>query len=311
MTSWDMGERVVEDAASGSICPMTGCARAYFTIVGRALLLVTLGVFGAGLATAQTSDDGPLHSSPDTPVKRGITNDSVVRMTRAGLDETIILQTIQAQPAHYDLAPDNLIALKEAGVSGAVIAAMQAKAAGLSVRIADGSQRGVVPGPLAPALDEVGVYYKDRQGDWVPLKTERVVFRSGGWLKSAATYNIIKEDMNGHMEGASSPLALHTGVELLVYTTPGTDAAEYAFLRFTEKKDSREFRIKTGGVFHSETGTAHNEVEFNPKRIAPQIYSFTVPVDIEKGQYGVLPPGASNQRGLADTGKIFTFSITE
>ena len=136
MTSWDNRERIVEDAASGSISPMTGCARTSFTIVGRAQLLVTLGVFCSGLA-------------------------------------------------------------------------------------------------------------------------------------------------------------------------------EYAFLRFTEKKDSREFRIKTGGVFHSETGTAHNEVEFNPKRIAPQIYSFTVPVDIEKGQYGVLPPGAANQRGLADTGKIFTFSITE
>ena len=35
------------------------------------------------------------------------------------------------------------------------------------------------------------------------------------------------------------------------------------------------------------------------------------PKDIIKGEYGVLPPGSANQRGLADTGKIFTFSIPE
>jgi hypothetical protein len=36
-----------------------------------------------------------------------------------------------------------------------------------------------------------------------------------------------------------------------------------------------------------------------------------VPNDIEKGEYGILPPGSANQQGIAGTGKIFTFSIIE
>ena len=54
-----------------------------------------------------------------------------------------------------------------------------------------------------------------------------------------------------------------------------------------------------------------DEIEFHPHKIAPQMYVFTVPVDIEKGEYGVLPPGSSNTPGIANAGKIFTFSIRE
>jgi hypothetical protein len=234
-------------------------------------------------------------------------------MTKAGLDEVIILQTIQAQPGRYDLGPDDLIALKDAGVSERVIAAMQAKSAGLAVRADDASKPGksVAVTPLAPSIDEIGAYYKDKDGNWVELKTERVVFKSSGWLKNTLSDGILKRDMNGHLDGPKSPLVLQTGVELLIFTPPGTSADEYDFLRFEQHKDSREFRTLTAGILHSESGSARDEVEFHPKKIAPQMYTFTVPVDIIKGEYGVLPPGASNQRGFADTGKIYTFSIPE
>lgn len=281
----------------------------------RLVLLAACLAFSASLSSAQTSDDsGPVQPAPDITLRRVITNDAVVRMTKAGLDDTIIVQTIDTQPGHYDVGADALIALKQGGVSEAVIAAMQARAAGQAARPTDNSAkpaRGVVPGPLTPALDEIGVYYKDKSGDWVPLKTEKVVFKSSGWIKNTITYNIVKKDMNGHLEGEKSPLVLPTGVELLIFAPAGTDAAEYDFLRLQQKKNAREFRTLTGGVFNSESGTARNELEFHPEKIAPQMYKFIVPKDIVKGEYGVLPPGASNQRGLADTGKIFTFSIRE
>ena len=41
------------------------------------------------------------------------------------------------------------------------------------------------------------------------------------------------------------------------------------------------------------------------------MYVFTVPADIEKGEYGVLPPGSSNVPGISNAGKMFTFSIRE
>jgi hypothetical protein len=292
-------------------------ARAYACkrVFERLVLLLALAVCCGGMLRAQTAEDdgGPLQKNPDVRMHRVITNDAIIRMTKAELDEAIIVQTVQLQPGRYDVGPDDLIALKDAGVSPKVIASMQAKAAGLSIHADDAPKagKGVVPGPLSPAVDEIGVYYKNKEGDWVPLKTERVAFKSGGWIKSTLTDNIVKKDMNGHLEGPKSPLMLQTGVEILIYTVPGTNAEEYAFIRFRQHKDSREFRTTTGGVFNSQSGSERDEVEFHPTRIGPQLYTFKVPVDIIKGEYGVLPPGSSNQRGFADTGKMFTFSIPE
>jgi hypothetical protein len=108
-----------------------------------------------------------------------------------------------------------------------------------------------------------------------------------------------------------SPLVLPAGTDILIYAPAGTQAEEYDFLRFRLHEHSREFRVKTGGVLHSETGSDRDELEFHPHKIAPQMYVFTVPADIQKGEYGVLPPGSSNVPGISNAGKIFTFSIRE
>ena len=229
-------------------------------------------------------------------------------MSKAGLDDTLIIQTIQTQPGAYDTSPDDLIALKNAGVSQHVIAAMQARSAGLAIR---SSTPPVDPAPLSAGVDEIGFYYQDKDGQWIPLRSERVQFKSSGWLKSTVTHDIVKEDMNGHLDGAKSPLALPTGVHLLIYTPVGTQAEEYDLLRFDQHAGSRDFRVKTGGIFHSETGSQRNEIEFHPVKLAKDMYAFTIPIDIEKGEYGVLPPGSSNVPGLSNAGKIFTFSIRE
>jgi hypothetical protein len=185
---------------------------------------------------------------------------------------------------------------------------MQARSAGLVFHAKDK----IEPAPLSAGVDEIGVYYQDKKtGEWLPLKTERVQFKSGGWVKSTFTHNIVKQDMNGIVDDAKSPLALPTGVNILIYAPTGTQAEEYDFLRFREHPGNREFRVKTGGVFHSESGSQRDEIEFHPHKIAPQMYMFTVPIDIEKGEYGVLPPGSSNVPGISNAGKIFTFSIRE
>lgn len=275
----------------------------------RALLLWALlpGLFSPWLA-AQETEPGPATPQADVSRPHALTNDTILRMSKAGLDDAVILQTIQTQPAAYNTAPEDLIALKQAGVSQRVIAAMQARSAGLALHT---DTEPVNVAPVAAGVDDVGVYYHDKDGQWVPLKVERVQFKSGGWLKSTATHGIIKQDENGHVNGPKSTLILPTGVELLIYAPPGTQPEEYDLLRFTEHSDNREFRVKTGGVFHSETGAQRNEIEFHPTHLAHDMYTFTIPRDIEKGEYGVLPPGSSNVPGIANAGKIFTFSIRE
>jgi len=276
-------------------------------ILPAAFLLFAIPALALAQAATSDSSDGPLQPNTDIARVKQIDNDTIIRMAKAGLDDSILIQTINLQPGHYDVTPDDLIALKNAGVSQQVIAAMQAHGTGLDIR----TKHQITGGNLTAqsmGIDDIGVYYKDKNGEWIPLKIERVVFKSGGTLKSLATHGIISRDMNGHIEGAKSPLKLPTGVEILIYAPQGTESTEYDFLRFREHSDNREFRTLTGGVFHSESGADRDEIEFHPKKIAPQMYTFTVPVDIEKGEYGVLPPASA---GLQGTGKIFTFSIAE
>jgi hypothetical protein len=269
------------------------------------------------LPDATDTSAGPTQPPADVARVHLIDNTTILRMSKAGLGDDVLIQTIQLQPGHYDTNPDDLITLKQAGLSDRVIAAMQAHGTGLVIRgnprerVTPSTPGPVGPTPLTLGVDEIGVYYKSKTGDYIELHTERVVFKSSGAVKNILSDGLLKKDMNGHLDGSQSDLILPTGTEILIYAPLGTDANEYDFLRFEQHKDDREFRTLTAGVFNSKSGAARDEIEFKPKKLSAQLYTFTVPKDIEKGEYGVLPPGAANIQGIAGTGKIFTFSIRE
>ena len=67
-----------------------------------------------------------------------------------------------------------------------------------------------------------------------------------------------------HLNGRESKLALQCPIEILIYVPEGVSANEYDFLRFRINSDNREFRVLTGGVFHSTGGADRDEVKFNP-----------------------------------------------
>ena len=100
--------------------------------------------------------------SSASAVRVVLTNDAIVKMSRAGLEDGIVLQTVRSQPGEYKTGPDDLVALKDAGVSQAVISAMLAKNSGMETHP-------VVPvevTPLSVNSDDPGVYFKNAQGQW-------------------------------------------------------------------------------------------------------------------------------------------------
>jgi hypothetical protein len=282
------------------------------TRLRQALLLVALSSFlGAAVhAYAQAPDDnpGPIQTTHDTSRPHPLDDDTIIRMTKAGLGDDLIVQTIDLQPGHYDTKPDDLITLKQAGLSDRVISAMEAKGTGLAVR---GNARALANGSdsivLSP-VNEIGVYYKDAQGRWQPMESEPVHSKSSGWLKNVVTDGIVKTDMNGMVNGPESKLLLPRPVEFLIYTADGVDAGEYDLIRFRLNGKDREFRTLTGGVFHSTGGAKGDEVEFSAKKIAPRTWTFTLPKDTPGAEYGILPPGTGN---VTNGGKIYTFAISE
>ena len=79
-----------------------------------------------------------------------LTNEDVVKMVKAGLGPQIILATIKSQPGAFDVSPDALVALKNAGVTDEITAALIQSAAsspakaegprGNKVTLADGTE---------------------------------------------------------------------------------------------------------------------------------------------------------------------------
>ena len=275
-----------------------------FKIASR-LLLLTLAV--VGIASAQTPQhtteapsviDGPQTVKPQPAL---MNNDSVLKMHSAGISDDLILQTIAAQPGRYETDPDSLIALKKAGLSDGVLTAMSNKA-----------RRQLTNVPVAPVdvspVNEIGVYYKDGHGNWVLMDSETVHIKSGGFIKSTVTHGIIKEDRNGVVNGRESKLLLPRPIEFLIYTPDGATASEYEIVRFRLNSKDREFRVLTGGVFHSTGGAQRDDVQFAPVKVGPRTWTFTLGQDTPGAEYGILPPGTGN---VTNGGKIYTFAISE
>jgi hypothetical protein len=205
-------------------------------------------------------------------------NAAVVKMVKAGMGEDLVLSVIAGQPGTYDLSTDALVELKKDGVSDKVIAAMQAKGPAVVMNDYDGL--------------EIGVYYKDHKNpEWQPVPSEKVYQKTGGALKSLATHGIVKEDMKGRIDGQKSDLGLTTPLSFLIVTPEGVDATDFTLVALDQKKDAREFRTMTGGVFHSTTDVNRNAVPFTQKRVAKHTYKVILPDGVGPGEYAFLAAG--------------------
>jgi hypothetical protein len=240
-----------------------------------------------------------------------LNNDSVIKLMKAGLSDDLIVSTVNASPGAYDISANGLIALKGAGASDKVIAAVIARS---SVAIAPAPTASVTASSanLPPGIDSVGIYCKDRDGVWSEVVAEVVNFKTGGALKHLGSVGLIKGDLNGHLGGNRSRLILKTPAEFILYVPEGRSPGEYQLLKFRVNSDSREFRSLTGGIIHVTGGATRDAVDFTSKKIAPRVYAITLTALTGKGEYGFLPPlDLVSQTNLASSGKIYTFSIVE
>lgn len=239
-----------------------------------------------------------------------LTNESIEKMAKSGLGESLIVTMVQGQPGKYLLSPDELIKLKHAGVSEKILAAMASKVskpvaadAGSGATIASATDSDIPQGV------EVGVYYK--KGDkWEEMLPEVVNWKTGGVLKHVATGGIVKGDINGNIQGGHSRNSLKSPVEVLIYAREGAAITEYQLIHLREKPDYREFRTVTGGVLHTSGGSTRDLVPFEGKKIANRMYKVLLP-NLGAGEYGLLPPEGIAMSQGASIGKMYTFRLIE
>ena len=167
--------------------------------------------------------------TPYLSAQQALSNDSIIKMAGAQLSDDVIVTTVNASPGAYDTSPDGLIALKQAGVSDKVIAAIAAKGTGAAPDPAAAStpDASAPASPLPPSVENIGAYYKDGGGNWPPLPSEVVVFESGGLIKHFASAGLMKQDLNGLVGGMRSRLVVSAPVTFILHVPQGRTASDY------------------------------------------------------------------------------------
>lgn len=256
--------------------------------------------------------------------QKPLDDNSIITLLKGGISDDVIISTVNTSRGYYDTSANGLIALKRAGASDRVIAAIvvkNAKTASEKPTIFPAPAPDPAPAPKAAAVvpptpaiplevDSIGVYYKSGNGSWQEVNAEVVNFKTGGVLKRVATVGVIKGDLNGLIGGRKSRLDLVGPVTFILYVPEGRSPGEYQLLRLHETGEGREFRSITGGVVHESGGAIRDTVEFTSKKLGPRVYEVVVPSEVGKGEYGFLPPlDTVSEKSLASSGKIYTFSL--
>lgn len=244
-------------------------------------------------------------------VAHPLTVEDVIKMSKAGLSEDIVIQQLKKKNQTFDLSTEQLVQLKTASVSDHVISVMMDPSASPAPAVAP---TGAASSALAsgdPSLpNETGIYAK-KQGAWTEVLPEVVNWKTGGVLKSMATAGVLKGDINGHLTGSSSRNSYTSPIEFLIVAPEGVSVTEYQLLRLRKNQDNREFRTVTGGVMHVAGGATRDVVPFESKKLAPRTFSVIFPANLGAGEYGFLPPGAVASSSAASAGKLYSFHIIE
>lgn len=285
------------------------------------LWLILLGV--GAFASAQSKE---IYLSPTTNQTKPMTINDVIRLSKARLSDDLIIEQIKKKGQRFDLSTDQLIQLKAASVSERVIAVMIDPTGGTpptaEKKPASAAPSASAPPPAQPALQvnrqadapssvlptEIGVYAKEK-GQWSEVLPEIVNWKTGGVVKNVATVGIVKGDVNGLVNGATSRNQLTTPIELLIVVPEGVAITEYQLLRLHQHGSDREFRTVTGGVFHVSGGATRDLMAFEPTKVAVRTYA--VSISTGSGEYGFLPPGAFTSKNAASLGKIYSFHVIE
>ena len=239
------------------------------------------------------------------PTSKGLGVADVVKLLEAGVGEDVVIAKIKQEGKGFDLSTDDMLELKKAGATSAVLKAMMNP----NPNPAPSQSAGSPSAQPSDLPDEQGVYIRIR-GEWQAVVPEIVNMRTAGALGHAFSAGIAKAKMKGDVQGSKSKLQLAAPVEILIKCAEGISPAEYQILQMEEKGERREFEAMQIGFASAQTGARKGIVEAKFDKVSKATYKTTLS-NLKKGEYGILPPGAATSATTASAGKVYAFGIIE
>jgi len=273
---------------------------------------------------------------PAAFAQQTLNNAAIVKMTKAGLSDSIVVSAIQSSPGQFNTSTDSLIALKQAGVDDTVIAAIFAKNSGASLAAGSATP---TPSPANPddpnASHEAGIYiYDTKAADHKMSELEPSVYsqgKTGGQFASAYTYGIVKAKTKAVIRSAhSNARVTDPNVSFYFYfekTSSGlgnasspyggtsTTPNEFTLLRFDVKGDTRETTIGKFSAYGSQSGNDEKAmVPFAFEKIRPGVYKVTPKAPLQQGEYGFVSASGTPMVGFfgaaaASGAHVFDFGV--
>ena len=200
-----------------------------------------------------------------------MTNDEVIKLTKAGLNESIIINKIRTSKSDFNLSTNELIRLKKEKVSDKIVNAMLEAKHGKPIRtetVQAGKNAGDPNDPLAQ--HSYGIYYfEEIEGENKMTQMKPNVSAStrvGGLFTSAITYGIGKTKTKTKLPNRNADFQIKTSTPVFYFyldkssgglnTSSGIPSTtnEFALVKFHMKKKRRELTIGKANAFSVKSG---------------------------------------------------------
>jgi hypothetical protein len=263
-------------------------------------------------------------------------------MVKSGLSEDVVLSMVKSQPAQYTLTPDQLIALKSAGVPDRVVAAMVEKGSGGGTR-ATQTASGATPvagtvaagdpnDPMCAHDSGIYLYAKNRNGEYTMTVLEQAAYqgsKTGGMLGAAFTYGIKKAKMKAVIPGQHASIRTPDAQPVFYFYFEDKAAGlgkggfgagsvsnpnQFALVALEVTKSSRETVIGSFGALGANTGTDEKSmITFKSERVRNGFYKVVPNGPMHPGEYCFLVSqvnmGAYGA-GAAGAAQVFDFAVS-
>jgi hypothetical protein len=235
------------------------------------------------------------------PAPAALTNDDIIGLAGAGLDDSVIVAKIHSAPSTaFDTSVAGLKALKAAGVSTAVIRVMvDPTAASAPAAVAAAAPAAANPDdPQAPHSPGIYMLATTKDGAIHLVKLDHITsknMKTSGAFLSGMTYGIAKAHVKAAIDGPrANNETIDTNPVFYAYIPEDNNSfggnsltiRDFSLIKFDAKSSTREVNTATISPWGSSTGTDEKAKQgFNTESLKTGVYKLTLLKPLPPGEY--------------------------